>query len=260
MIVNVVGVLRMCRKCGWIGSLSCFAKHPRGKFGRRHECLACRREFDRISQAKRRSTPEGKAASNAASKRWRESPQGQEYLASDKHKENQRAYSKKYRAKPGMKEQRREYSSRPDVKASREERRAELKSTPEGAAKIAQQEKKWRQSPKGKANLRKKKSRRRGWEIPVEYVPGDVCEYGGVCEGPMEVDHIISVGFAEFVSEELRSDLRMFATCCKSCNSSKGNRLPNSEKHLRQVSEVLGYDILLADWCPDLWSPPDSLR
>ena len=43
----------------------------------------------------------------------------------------------------------------------------------------------------------------------------------------MTADHIIPIVMQAIVPTKAKADLRMFATACKPCNSSKRERLPN---------------------------------
>ena len=60
------------------------------------------------------------------------------------------------------------------------------------------------------------------------------------------------------VPSECWADKRMYASACRSCNASKGDRLPDSEHHLQQVSDVLGYDIRGEIWAQNLWQPKSA--
>ena len=112
------------------------------------------------------------------------------------------------------------------------------------------------QLEKARARDRIRHHERRGWSVPSNFHLADFCEYCEVSNTKMTIDHIVPAKYKDFVPNKSKLDIRFFATACESCNFSKHTKLPNSQKHLDQVSEVLGYDIRKADWIPDFWQPP----
>ena len=256
MIPTPVLILRECRKCGWRGPLTSFIKAKSCRFGRAHTCLVCARTAS-LAYAK---TEHGRQSHDAARAKFNAKPKTEEQKQSLRdasvryywnHHEQSLETAKEYRESPEGSKARADYRKSEAGKAASDK----YARSPKGL----ESRKRHANKPETKAkNAVKRQLRRLGVESNGVFELAEECCYCGTAEAKLTLEHIIPINWAVggMVPSEPVCDSHNWDTACHSCNSSKGDRLPDIPKFLDRASGLLGFDVREKFEEKHFWVPP----